>query len=111
MPDLSKLARSTEDAITEAGLWADDARVSEYARLAKVWPGCDPDALPVPGVVVVCVERRDDWRPVLDDLLLAAVEAAHRSARDRPPSHAERPANGWDGGTGQTVTNRPLVAR
>lgn len=27
MPDLSKLIRSTEDAITDAGVWADDARV------------------------------------------------------------------------------------
>lgn len=26
-PDLSKLVRSTEDAITSAGVWADDARV------------------------------------------------------------------------------------
>jgi crossover junction endodeoxyribonuclease RusA len=28
MPDLSKLIRSTEDALTDAGAWADDARVS-----------------------------------------------------------------------------------
>lgn len=27
MPDLSKLIRSTEDAITDAGVWLDDARV------------------------------------------------------------------------------------
>lgn len=51
-PDLSKLARSTEDAISDAGLWADDARVVEYARLAKVFPGEDPDALTAPGVRV-----------------------------------------------------------
>ncbi len=51
-PDLSKLARSTEDAISDAGLWADDPRVVEYERLAKVFPGEDPDALPVPGVLV-----------------------------------------------------------
>ncbi len=51
-PDLSKLARSTEDAISDAGLWADDSRVVEYERLAKVFPGEDPDALPVPGVLV-----------------------------------------------------------
>ncbi|MDA8072339.1 MAG: RusA family crossover junction endodeoxyribonuclease [Actinomycetota bacterium] len=36
IPDLSKLLRGIEDAITEAGLWADDARVAEYVRLAKV---------------------------------------------------------------------------
>lgn len=49
-PDLSKLARSTEDALTEAGLWTDDARVVEYERLAKVYPGEDPEAMSVPGV-------------------------------------------------------------
>lgn len=49
-PDVSKLARSTEDAISDAGLWEDDARVVEYARLAKVFPGEDRDSLPVPGV-------------------------------------------------------------
>jgi Holliday junction resolvase RusA-like endonuclease len=36
-PDLSKLARSTEDALSDAGLWADDAQVVRYARLAKCW--------------------------------------------------------------------------
>ena len=49
-PDLSKLIRSTEDAISDAGLWADDARVVEYGRTAKVFPGEDADALPSPGV-------------------------------------------------------------
>ena len=52
MPDLSKLLRSTEDAITDAGLWADDARVVRYSNLAKVYPGEDPDALASPGVKV-----------------------------------------------------------
>lgn len=50
MPDLSKLARSTEDALTTAGVWRDDARVVEYERLAKVYPGEDPESLEVPGV-------------------------------------------------------------
>lgn len=45
MPDLSKLIRSTEDAITQAGLWRDDARVVEFARVAKVFPNEDRDAL------------------------------------------------------------------
>jgi Holliday junction resolvase RusA-like endonuclease len=35
-PDLSKLARSTEDALTDAGVWRDDARVVAYSRLEKV---------------------------------------------------------------------------
>jgi crossover junction endodeoxyribonuclease RusA len=50
MPDLSKLARSTEDALTEAGVWRDDARVVEYNRLAKVYPGEDVESLDIPGV-------------------------------------------------------------
>lgn len=52
-PDLSKLVRSTEDALTDAGIWADDARVTEYERLAKCYPGCDPEALDRPGVRIV----------------------------------------------------------
>lgn len=51
-PDVSKLARSTEDALTTAGIWTDDSRVAEYSRLAKVFPGEDPDALNSPGVVI-----------------------------------------------------------
>lgn len=49
-PDLSKLARSTEDALVTAGVIADDARIVEYARLAKVFPGEDAEALEAPGV-------------------------------------------------------------
>lgn len=52
MPDLSKLCRSTEDALTSAGVWRDDARVVEYLRLAKVYPGEDRDALTAPGAVI-----------------------------------------------------------
>lgn len=51
-PDLSKLARSTEDALTDAGIWADDARVVGYERLAKVYPGEDAEALDSPGCVI-----------------------------------------------------------
>lgn len=50
-PDLSKLVRSTEDALTDAGVWADDARVVEM-RVAKVYPNEAPDALDAPGVVI-----------------------------------------------------------
>lgn len=50
-PDLSKLIRSTEDALTDAGVWEDDARVVTcWAR--KVYPGTHPDALDVPGAVI-----------------------------------------------------------
>lgn len=36
MPDLSKLIRSTEDAITSAGVWADDARVIELRARKRI---------------------------------------------------------------------------
>lgn len=48
-PDLSKLIRSTEDALTDAGLIADDARIVMFARAAKVYPGEGADALQSPG--------------------------------------------------------------
>lgn len=51
-PDLSKIVRSTEDALTDL-VWKDDARVVEYVRLAKVYAGSqDPDALDAPGAVI-----------------------------------------------------------
>jgi Holliday junction resolvase RusA-like endonuclease len=49
-PDVSKLARSTEDALVDAGLIADDARIVGYDRLWKAFPNEDPDALEAPGV-------------------------------------------------------------
>jgi Holliday junction resolvase RusA-like endonuclease len=56
-PDLSKLVRSTEDALVSAGLIADDARIIEYTRVAKVFPGEDSEALEAPGVriTIECV--------------------------------------------------------
>jgi Holliday junction resolvase RusA-like endonuclease len=51
-PDLSKLLRSTEDALTTAGVWADDARVIRYRALSKTYPGLGPHALERPGVVL-----------------------------------------------------------
>lgn len=58
-PDLSKLARSTEDAISDSGVWADDARVVEYLRLAKVYPGEDSGALHIPGAVISIYTEAD----------------------------------------------------
>jgi Holliday junction resolvase RusA-like endonuclease len=52
-PDLSKLCRSTEDALTSAGVWRDDCLVAEYTRLAKVYCNEDPDALDRPGALIV----------------------------------------------------------
>lgn len=51
-PDVSKLARSTEDALVTAGAIKDDSRIVEYSRLAKVFPGEDQDALDSPGVLI-----------------------------------------------------------
>ncbi len=58
MPDLSKLIRSTEDALTDAGIWRDDARVVAYSRAAKVFPGEDPEALDSPGVRITITPLR-----------------------------------------------------
>lgn len=50
-PDLSKLVRSTEDALTDVGAIEDDARiVCTFSR--KVFPGEGVDSLAVPGVVI-----------------------------------------------------------
>lgn len=51
MPDGSKLQRSTEDAITDAGIWRDDARVVEWIG-SKRYPNEGPDALDRPGCVI-----------------------------------------------------------
>jgi crossover junction endodeoxyribonuclease RusA len=48
-PDLSKLIRSTEDALTETGVWEDDARVIGV-QAQKVFPGEHPLSLLAPGV-------------------------------------------------------------
>lgn len=50
-PDLSKLCRATEDAMTGV-VWRDDARVVEYRTLAKRYPLEGDDALTYPGVIV-----------------------------------------------------------
>lgn len=55
-PDVSKLARSTEDALTDAGIWTDDARVIGYDKLWKAYPGEDVDALDSPGCVIEIAE-------------------------------------------------------
>lgn len=50
-PDWDKLARSTGDALTDAGVYRDDAQVID-ASVRKVFPGEDPEALHVPGAVI-----------------------------------------------------------
>lgn len=50
-PDTSKLLRSTEDALTSAGVWLDDAQVVNFRELGKRYVG-EPGALDRPGAVV-----------------------------------------------------------
>lgn len=57
-PDLSKLVRATEDALTTAGVWVDDARVVELTT-AKRYPGEGDSALSRPGVVIKIQPIRD----------------------------------------------------
>lgn len=55
VPDLSKLARSTEDALTTAGIYRDDALVVDYRRLVKRYHtdhGRVPDVMEVSGCVI-----------------------------------------------------------
>jgi Holliday junction resolvase RusA-like endonuclease len=47
-PDLSKLLRAVEDALTDAGVWRDDALVIRYHELAKVYTPAGEQ----PGVLV-----------------------------------------------------------
>jgi hypothetical protein len=70
-PDLSKLCRATEDAITSSGLWRDDSLVVEYTRLAKVFCNEDLEALPRPGCLIH-IEKAPTavvlagWKPTLE---------------------------------------------
>lgn len=50
-PDLSKLVRSTEDALTDAGVYEDDARIVRLV-VEKVFPGEHEKALGSPGAVI-----------------------------------------------------------
>lgn len=59
-PDVSKLARAVEDALVQAGVLKDDARIWKYDVLAKVYPAASPPpgwsraayALQRPGVFI-----------------------------------------------------------
>jgi len=51
-PDLSKLLRSTEDALVTAGVIADDARIVAFTELAKCYPSEGVSALSAPGAFI-----------------------------------------------------------
>ncbi|MGH3190011.1 MAG: RusA family crossover junction endodeoxyribonuclease [Streptosporangiaceae bacterium] len=55
MPDLSKLLRSTEDALTDAGIWRDDSQVVAYSRLEKVYAGHYPQ-IPAAGAMITITQ-------------------------------------------------------
>ena len=92
-PDLSKLARSTEDAITTAGLWADDARVAAYCLLVKAYAGhqvpglSDGISVPVTGAVVACAKLSPEAFDVVRDLLEQEILAMGQKS-GRGPSAA-----------------------
>lgn len=50
-PDLSKIVRSTEDALTQAGVWRDDCLVVQLLA-AKYYPNEGPGALDRSGVLI-----------------------------------------------------------
>ncbi len=80
-PDLSKLIRAAEDALVDCGLLADDARIAEYRRLAKVWPGYDPDALELPGALLAAVEMAAfNWQSELESLVEQTL-SEHRNIK------------------------------
>lgn len=50
-PDVSKLARAVEDALTDAGVWLDDALIVDLIA-SKRYPNEGLRAMPAPGVLV-----------------------------------------------------------
>jgi Holliday junction resolvase RusA-like endonuclease len=57
VPDLSKLLRSTEDALADAGLFRNDSQVVAYSRLEKVYAGFYGDhVLTVPGAMITITQ-------------------------------------------------------
>ncbi len=56
-PDLDKLVRSTNDALSDVGTWEDDARVVRCVA-SKVFPG-DVDSLASPGAIIRISSARE----------------------------------------------------
>lgn len=61
-PDLSKLVRSTEDALTDVGAWEDDARVVLIVA-RKLYTG-DDGAMMVPGAIIRITSAQEALRAV-----------------------------------------------
>lgn len=58
-PDVLKYCRATEDTLTNAGVIKDDARITDYGRLSKVYPNEDTDALGIPGALIRLWRKTD----------------------------------------------------
>lgn len=57
-PDLDKLCRSTIDALTDAGVWEDDARIVKL-NAKKCYPSEETGSLSTPGAVIQIEEYKE----------------------------------------------------
>lgn len=62
-PDRDKLDRSTSDALTDAGIWRDDAQVVVCLSV-KTYPDVHPKALPTPGAYIRIIVLPPDSKDV-----------------------------------------------
>jgi Holliday junction resolvase RusA-like endonuclease len=100
-PDLSKLIRSTEDALTTAAVWRDDAQVVDltvrkrYATFGDEAIG-HPWELPGSGAVITVVEL--DAENTWSDMPLAEQSATRFPAAELPEALKNAPTTtDWDG--------------
>lgn len=59
-PDLDKLARSTMDALTSAGIYIDDSRVTDL-HILKRYAGRSELGMKVPGAAITVETKRTEW--------------------------------------------------
>ncbi len=64
--DTSKYQRSTEDALVDGGLIADDSLIVDYVAAAKRYPGERPGALYRPGALVLVWKASPLLRPLYE---------------------------------------------
>ncbi|WP_137991217.1 RusA family crossover junction endodeoxyribonuclease [Streptomyces vilmorinianum] len=65
-PDLSKLIRSTEDALTDAGVWRDDSYAAAI-RASKRYVDDGPGTLSTPGAVIRVWRLHDQLKETSSD--------------------------------------------
>jgi Holliday junction resolvase RusA-like endonuclease len=82
-PDLSKLVRSTEDALTTAAIWADDSRVVELLATKVTAEEGEP-----PGCVIIIEALPEKIRP----------ERTRKAPAPKPPKAAKKAKTKPDGG-------------